>query len=126
MEQHRKYGDFVQIAPDHVSINLPEAASEIYGHKSGCLKSDFYDSFLQVTPVVFNVRDPTAHQRKRRFLNPTFSARALSEFEPSMDAELSCWRKQLTDIAKSKAVIDFTVWCKPSRSPNHVLSGYSH
>ncbi|KAL1651042.1 hypothetical protein SLS61_005559 [Didymella pomorum] len=110
MEQHRKYGDLVQIAPDHVSINLPEAVADIYGHKSGCLKSDFYDSFLQVMPVVFNVRDPTAHQRKRKFLNLAFSARALSEFEPSMDVELSCWRRQLIDISKSDAVTDFTVW----------------
>ncbi|KAF3051273.1 hypothetical protein E8E11_010686 [Didymella keratinophila] len=93
MEQHRKYGDFVQIAPDHVSSNLSEAASETYGHKSCCLKGDFYDSFLQ-----------------RKFLNPAFSARALSEFESSMDTELSCWRKQLMNTAKSKAVIDFTVW----------------
>jgi benzoate 4-monooxygenase len=120
MEQHRKYGDLVQIAPDHVSFNLPEAVADIYGHKSGCLKSDFYDSFLQVMPVVFNVRDPTAHQRKRKFLNLAFSARALSEFEPSMDVELSCWRRQLMDISKSDAVTDFTVWGKCRCPRSHI------
>lgn len=113
MEQHKRHGDFVRVGPNHVSINTPEAVAEVYGHKSGCLKSDFYDAFLQVTPVVFNVRDPASHQRKRKYMNPAFSARALADFEPSMDAEILSWKKKLVEMAEKKThKIDFTVWSK--------------
>lgn len=111
MEQHKIHGDFIRIAPNHVSINNPEAVNTIYGHKSGFVKSDFYDAFLQVTPVVFNVRDVNEHQRKRKYMNAAFSARALSDFEPYMDTELLAWKKRLlTMVNGGSAVIDFATW----------------
>ncbi|KAF2856837.1 cytochrome P450, partial [Plenodomus tracheiphilus IPT5] len=111
MEQHNRHGDFVRIGPNHISINTPEAVAEIYGHKSGCVKSDFYDVFLQVTPVVFNVTDPASHQRKRKYMNPAFSARALADFESSMDEEVLGWKQRLIEMAKNKEhKIDFAVW----------------
>lgn len=113
MKEHAKYGDFVRIAPDHVSINNPDAANEIYGHKSGCVKSDFYDAFLQVTPVVFNTRSVPLHQRKRKYINPAFSARALSDIEPYMTSELVKWRRALfrmVDDAGGSTIVDFAVW----------------
>ncbi|KAK5072435.1 hypothetical protein LTR51_005071 [Lithohypha guttulata] len=112
MAQHRKHGDFVRVGPNHISINNPEAALEIYGHKSGFLKSDFYDAFVQVKPVVFNTRDTEVHQRKRKYMNPAFSARALSAFEPYMDIELLSWKRRLLDMtaAQDFADIDFSVW----------------
>lgn len=116
MEQHKIHGDFVRIAPSHVSINNPEAVNVIYGHKSGFVKSVFYDAFLQVTPVVFNVRDVDEHQRKRKYLNPAFSARALSDFEPYMDAELLAWKTRLLGMVKGdRAVIDFVTWSMKGR-----------
>ncbi|KAJ6194680.1 cytochrome P450, partial [Bipolaris maydis] len=111
MQQHKIHGDFVLIAPNHVSINNLEAVNTIYGHKSGFVKSGFYDAFLQVTPVVFNVRDPDAHQRKRKFLNPAFSAKALSDFEPHMNTELLAWKKRLLEMVKGgSASVDFVTW----------------
>jgi benzoate 4-monooxygenase len=113
MEQHAQHGDFVRVGPNHVSINTHEAMAEIYGHRSGCTKSEFYDAFLQVTPVVFNARDPKVHQQKRRYMNPAFSAKALTEFEPAMDAEILGWKKKLITMAHSgKHNIDFAVWSK--------------
>ena len=115
MKEHAKHGDFVRIAPNHISINHPDAATEIYGHKSGCTKSDFYDAFLQVTPVVFNTRSVTLHQRKRKFMNPAFSARALSDFEPHMSSELVKWKKALSNMVDNgggSTTVDFAVWSK--------------
>lgn len=117
MEQHKKYGDFVRIGPNHISINNPAAIAEIYGHKTGFTKSDFYDAFMQVTPVVFNARDVATHARKRRYMNPAFSARALSDFEPYMDVELLGWKRKLLAMldapgSGSEAQVDFAVWSK--------------
>ncbi|KAH7082879.1 cytochrome P450 [Paraphoma chrysanthemicola] len=103
-EQHARYGKFVRIGPKHVSIDSYEALAEVYGHKSGFVKSEFYDAFLQVTPVVFTCRDVKMHQQKRKHVNPAFSAKALAEFEPAMDSEILGWKKNLSTIAKSKRI----------------------
>jgi hypothetical protein len=42
LQQHRKYGDTVRIAPNHVSIANPEAVNQIYGYKGGFTKGPFY------------------------------------------------------------------------------------
>lgn len=123
MEQHERYGDFVRIGPNHVSINNSAAPAEIYGHKSGFTKSEFYDAFVQVTPVVFNARDVATHARKRKYMNPAFSARALSDFEPYMDAELLGWKRQLLGMFEgSEASLDFGVWSKFSPVPSEPFS----
>jgi benzoate 4-monooxygenase len=112
MQLHRKHGDFVRIAPNHISINHPAALAEIYGHKTGFLKADFYDAFVQVEPGLFNTRDVRVHSRKRRYMNPAFSARALSEFEPYMDNELLSWKNQLKGMldGKQSAMVNFVEW----------------
>lgn len=119
MQLHKKHGDFVRIGPNHVSINNPAAVTEIYGHKTGFTKSEFYDAFLQVTPVVFNGRNVAEHTRKRKYINPAFSARALSEFEPYMNIDILRWKRRLLGMVEEtgKAKLDFVVWSKsPWRS----------
>lgn len=112
MAQHAHFGPFVRIAPNHISINHEEAANAIYSHKAAMPKSEFYDAFLQVRPVVFNARDVGVHQRKRKRINPAFSARALAEFEPTMTAELQAWTKRLLGFVKPQleAELDFVTW----------------
>ncbi|KAH8692566.1 cytochrome P450 [Phaeosphaeriaceae sp. PMI808] len=58
MEQHKIHRDFVRIGPNHVTL------------------------------VIFNVRDSESHQRKRKYMNPAFSARAISDFEPYIDDKI--------------------------------------
>ena len=115
MEQHKKYGsDFVRIAHNHISINNPAAAAEIYGQRSGFLKREFYDAFHQVRPVVFNTRNVQEHQRKRKYINPAFSARALLKFEPCMDEELVKWKRKLLEMTENPepVVVDLGTWSK--------------
>ena len=111
-EQHQKYGDFVRIAPNHVSIGDPSALAQVYGHKTGFTKGPFYDAFFQVRPVVFTARDVSIHQKLRKYLNPAFSSRALLEFEPIMDNDIQGLKQrfdQLTSTGRA-AEIDFSIW----------------
>ncbi|KAK0493477.1 cytochrome P450 monooxygenase [Armillaria luteobubalina] len=81
---HMKYGPFVRIAPNHVSVALPDAQNIIYGHGSGALKSSFYD-FLKPSSSpdnVFTTRDRQAHTRKRKFISHIFSPKSVLELEP--------------------------------------------
>lgn len=114
MQLHKRYGEFVRIGPNHISINNPIAVTEIYGHGTGFTKSTFYDAFLQVTPVVFNARDVAEHTRKKKYVSPAFSTRALFEFEPYMDLELVHWKKKLLSMADHTGTtqVDFVIWCK--------------
>jgi benzoate 4-monooxygenase len=99
MKLHRRYGDFVRIAPNHISIADPAALQQVYGHKGGFIKGPFYDAFHQVRPVIFTSRDIVAHQRKRKYLNPAFSTRNLKAFEPYMSSDILCFKSCVAHIA---------------------------
>ncbi|CAE6454831.1 unnamed protein product [Rhizoctonia solani] len=63
-ELHKKYGKFVRLAPNHISIADPEALQIVYAHGNGTLKTEFYDAFVSIRRGLFNTRDRTEHTRK--------------------------------------------------------------
>lgn len=82
---HRKYGNVVRLAPNHISIADSDALQVVYGHGTGTLKSNFYDayvynqgrSFTQLTSEtsfvslkrgLFNTRSRPEHTRKRKIV----------------------------------------------------------
>ncbi|KAK0202176.1 cytochrome P450 monooxygenase [Desarmillaria ectypa] len=79
---HRKYGPFVRIAPNHISVALTDAQPLVYGHGNGALKSSFYDMFATTSPGIFDVRDRQVHTRKRKIISHTFSQKSVLELEP--------------------------------------------
>ncbi|ELU42417.1 cytochrome P450 monooxygenase [Rhizoctonia solani AG-1 IA] len=62
-ELHEKYGTFVRLGPNHISIADPDAFESVYGHGNGLLKSEFYDAF-QGGPETdtFNARDKAENE----------------------------------------------------------------
>ncbi|KAG0691553.1 cytochrome P450 [Suillus ampliporus] len=81
---HKKYGTFVRLAPNHVSVADPDALQIVYAHGNGSLKSDFYDAFVSIHPGLFNTRDRADHARKRKIVSHVFSQKNVLEFEPSI------------------------------------------
>ncbi|KAI0294428.1 cytochrome P450 [Russula brevipes] len=81
-EMHQKYGTFVRIAPNHLSISDPTALQIVYAHGNGSLKANFYDAFVSITRGLFNTRDRAAHTRKRKIISHIFSQKSVLEFEP--------------------------------------------
>ncbi|KAK0492667.1 cytochrome P450 monooxygenase [Armillaria luteobubalina] len=79
---HMKYGSFVRIAPNHISVARADALSLVYGHGNGALKSSFYDAFVSITQDLLSVRDRTSHSRKRKIVSHIFSPKSVLEFEP--------------------------------------------
>ncbi|CAE6526801.1 unnamed protein product [Rhizoctonia solani] len=62
---HEKYGTFVRLGPNHISIADPDALEVIYGHGSGLLKSEFYRMFQNGPNTdVFNTTDKAEHSSK--------------------------------------------------------------
>ncbi|KAI0266458.1 cytochrome P450 monooxygenase [Gloeopeniophorella convolvens] len=87
-ELHKKYGPFVRIAPNHISISDPAALQTVYAHGNGSLKSNFYDAFVSITRGLFNTRDRAAHTRKRKIISHIFSQKNVLEFEPHVQQYL--------------------------------------
>ncbi|CAE6450924.1 unnamed protein product [Rhizoctonia solani] len=80
---HNKYGTFVRLGPNHISIADPDALEIVYGHGSGALKSDFYRIFQSGPETdVFNTSDKVEHSRKRKRLANIFSPQNVVAFEP--------------------------------------------
>ncbi|EFX05998.1 cytochrome p450 benzoate 4-monooxygenase, partial [Grosmannia clavigera kw1407] len=99
---HSKYGDFVRIAPNHVSIADPRALQDIYGHNTGFVKGPFYDAFHQTEPGLFGLRNLDMHQKRRKLITPFFSPANLTAFEPQVSASVLKLRQSLSGIAASE------------------------
>ncbi|KAG9009675.1 hypothetical protein FRB94_011680 [Tulasnella sp. JGI-2019a] len=100
-KEHLKYGPFVRIAPNHISISDPEALQVIYAHGNGALKSDFYDAFVSIRRTIFNTRDRAAHARKRKVVSHVFSPKNVAGFEPNVRSAMSNLFVQMDKICSA-------------------------
>lgn len=91
---HKKYGKFVRIQPNHVSIADEAAIQAVYGHGNGFIKSEYYDVYVSIVRGLFNTRDRAEHARKRKLISHTFSAKSVAQFEQYMHANLEMFAKQ--------------------------------
>ena len=90
----------MRLAPNHVSVNDPEALPIVYGHGTGTLKSDFYDAFVSIRRGLFNTRSRPEHTRKRKIVSHIFSQKNVLEFEPHVRhhlGELFKWWDRLCE-----------------------------
>ncbi|KAG8754595.1 hypothetical protein FRC11_006578 [Ceratobasidium sp. 423] len=78
---HLKYGKYVRIGPNHVSIADPDALDPVYGHGSALLKSDFYDVFKFQDPDLFST-DRGDHTMRRKRVANLFSHQNILVYEP--------------------------------------------
>ncbi|KAL1984388.1 hypothetical protein VTN96DRAFT_9167 [Rasamsonia emersonii] len=99
-DAHKKYGKFVRLQPNHVSIADDAAIQAIYGHGNGFLKSDYYDAFVSIRRGLFNTRDRAEHTRKRKAVSHTFSAKSVGQFEQYIHANIELFVKQWCSICE--------------------------
>ncbi|KAG8990574.1 hypothetical protein FRB90_001704, partial [Tulasnella sp. 427] len=97
-EEHKKYGSFVRIAPNHISISDPDALQVIYAHGNGTLKTEFYDAFVSIRRGLFNTRDRAEHTRKRKVISHIFSPKNVQDFEPNIRSAMAKLFLQLDKI----------------------------
>ncbi|KAG8684543.1 hypothetical protein FRC11_011955 [Ceratobasidium sp. 423] len=85
---HKRYGTFVRIAPNHISIADPAALEVVYGHSSRLLKSDFYDVFYTEEADMFSTRDRSIHAVKRKRVAHIFSPQSVLAFQPRIQQHI--------------------------------------
>ncbi|KAL2864248.1 cytochrome P450 [Aspergillus lucknowensis] len=113
-ELHKKYGDFVRIAPNELSIATTQSFNDIYGQVGRThdvfVKSDFYDVGEKELTIV-SERDPEKHKEVRRVLAPAFTSAALARQEPLIHEFIDLFIAQLLKHA-TKEPVNVNEWYK--------------
>lgn len=119
-EQHEKYGPFVRLSPDHVSVGHPDyikvrpdhasstyavqftLTQDVMGHGNSFSKSRFYEIFDWNSQSIFTTRSREIHARKRKWMSATFSARSIKDFERFMTDALLMYGRQMENLIDGK------------------------
>ncbi|KAF6809469.1 Isotrichodermin C-15 hydroxylase 6 [Colletotrichum plurivorum] len=103
----RSPGPVFRVSPNELSFGSPTSWKAIYGYpapgKEHLIKGEFYDIFgaSYKTGCIGSERDPAVHARKKRNLTAAFSARALAEQEPIVQACLDRFVDKLGPLSRA-------------------------
>lgn len=115
LKLHQRYGEFLRIGSNDLSIIHPKAVSAIYGVGSPCRKAVWYE---QNRPVISmqTTRDRVMHDKRRRMWSAAFSDKALRAHEerikPYQDrlmAEIAARAEHGVNVAKWFSLYSFDV-----------------
>lgn len=80
---HDRYGPFLRIGSNDVSVAHPKAVQAIYGPGSKCRKAAWYD-LTQPMVSLQSTRDKPLHDQRRRIWSGAFGDRNLRDYEKRM------------------------------------------
>ncbi|KAJ8123663.1 hypothetical protein ONZ43_g442 [Nemania bipapillata] len=89
LKLHQKYGQFLQIGSNDLSIAHPRAVQAIYGLDSKCRKADWYDLTHPMVSLQ-STRDDGLHSHRRRIWSTAFGHRNLVDYDERM-----AWYREL-------------------------------
>ncbi|KAK3215842.1 hypothetical protein GRF29_8g1230459 [Pseudopithomyces chartarum] len=97
---HDKYGDYVQLGPNVVSISDPQAVKTIYSTRGTFVKSEFYaiNDAMQDGKIIQNIFGTRSNQFHSRYIRPIqklYTFTAAKEYEAVMDKTLTGFSHQL-------------------------------
>ncbi|KAH7111803.1 cytochrome P450 [Dendryphion nanum] len=113
LEQHRKYGPIVRIAPNYYSIDDPLAVRTLYGAGTSFVKGDWYSvagNPDQPIRDVFTELDPQRHNAHRRQINQLYSVGALLGMETAVDGCIIELERRFREFSSSGEVINLQWW----------------
>ncbi|RAH78799.1 cytochrome P450, partial [Aspergillus japonicus CBS 114.51] len=116
-ELHDKYGTFVRLGPNMISISDPNALPTVYPSRTGVKKGNFYRALMPFVgkgdflPLVFNTRDEPFHRVLRKPIAPLYTMSNVLTFENTVDRVLDLLVAQLvTRFAEQQRVFDLGSW----------------
>jgi len=109
-ELHRKYGRFVRIGPNDISVTHPDGVQVVSGLHSKCSKAPWYSQDMPLTSM-HTTRDRAQHNRRRRIWSPAFSDKSLRGYEKRMQ-KYSDLLLQRLDESNGNALHDLIPSCE--------------
>ncbi|RAH66101.1 cytochrome P450 [Aspergillus aculeatinus CBS 121060] len=94
MDLHEKYGTFVRLGPNMISISDPNALPTVYPSRPGVKKGNFYRALTPFVgkgdplPLVFNTRDEAFHRVFRRPIAPLYTMANVLTYDSTVDRVL--------------------------------------
>jgi benzoate 4-monooxygenase len=105
-DAHTELGTHVRIAPTHISICVPDALEQIYGHGANLLKSAWYDGGGGDARTMADTRSKAEHQDKRRRMAHLFSAKSVLQMEPLVRDRTRCLCRKIIEAANTKETVN--------------------
>ncbi|KAJ0420592.1 cytochrome P450 [Aspergillus carlsbadensis] len=114
---HEKYGTFVRIGPNVISISDPAALTTVYPTRMGVPKSDFYKTQRPYVPgsgalpVIFNTQNELLHKELRSPVSSLYAMGNVMKLEPLMDQTIQVLFNQLDSrFAGGERAFDLAEW----------------
>lgn len=109
---HERYGSFVRISPQEVSVSDPDAYAQIHRINSGYLKSKWYHDLVPFERLtVFLMVDPKAHAERRRLLARAFSKTFLrTHWEGTVRSMIERTMERVEEDMRHCGTVDVLKW----------------
>ncbi|KAI1113575.1 cytochrome P450 [Nemania sp. NC0429] len=96
LKLHGKYGQFLRIGSNDLSITHPKAVQAIYGSNSKCGKADWYDITYPMVSLQ-STRDHNLHSQRRRVWSTAFGNRNLQDYDQRINRYRTLLVKKIED-----------------------------
>jgi cytochrome P450 len=109
---HEKYGPFVRVSPDEISVSDIDAFGQIHRISSGFLKSKWYNDLVPFERLtIFLMVDPKAHSERRRLLARAFSKTYLrTHWESTVRSMVDRAVERMGEDAQKNGTVDVLKW----------------
>ncbi|KAJ5179645.1 pisatin demethylase [Penicillium capsulatum] len=112
---HERYGPFVRLGPNTVSVGSPAAIPVIYNTRTRHPKSAFYPvmgnvAHGKVVPTIFSTRDESVHEIMKRPIAQVYAMTNLKTYEPLVESTESLFFSKLERLADEGASFDLGTW----------------
>lgn len=112
---HKRYGTFVRLGPNNVSVGSPAAIPVLYNTRTRYPKSAFYPvmgnvAHGKVVPTIFSTLDESVHEIMKRPIAQVYAMTSLKAYEPLMESTESVFLRKLDKFADSGSPFDLGTW----------------
>lgn len=112
---HKRYGPFVRLGPNNVSVGSPAAIPVLYNTRTRYPKSAFYPVMGnvargKVVPTIFSTRDESVHEMMKRPIAQMYAMTNLKTYEPLVESTESFFLSKLEKLADEGRILDLGTW----------------
>ncbi|KAI9828870.1 MAG: hypothetical protein M1819_006485 [Sarea resinae] len=109
--QHKKYGDYIRVGPNEISVADASALPVIHGALSKFNKGPWYwKNSNEAEPGLFSLLDYNKHKQRRKAWDAAFQPKALKTYEPRMLQALDALCNKLDGFAEKGELVNLGDW----------------
>ena len=110
---HERYGAFVRVAPDEISVTDPATITKVLDAKGTFPKAEIYSVFEGPNGKFANlvtIRDERQHSQRRRVVGSLYSASGILKMEGAIDTVTDELMNQFAFFSLTKTSFDISEW----------------